>query len=576
MRDAVCADGASGPLCFGAHHLHLGPIEADGHRLATLQPRAGAHSVPAETLAELHALTGDPRQSLDQSLPPLLEALAGWMGMTAAAVGEHQPCGVRVRARWGGSGPRARALLDHLMSGAPLIDCSVAKGGWSATELPGVDSPSGVLVVFNQTCSPPTPGQLALLHLVGAWLGRSLSREAATRRAAELEENLRRQRRLDSIGLLAGGVAHDLNNMLTGVITNTVLVRESTGDCPFVQECLDDIESSARSAAQLTNNLLTWAGRRTLELGEVSLNSAVSQARRALATQERATKRVRLRLHPDAPVVLGDRSQVQQVVLNLIQNALDAIGSGEGAVEVRTRPLEAGGVSLEVEDNGPGMSEATLQRIFEPYFTTRPNGRGIGLASVMGIVRNHGGAVQVHSTLGEGTRFAVTLPASPTRSAVGPTVTERAPAAVDNRAVILVVDDDQAVLRTTSRVLQNAGYITITAECGRQAIQRFAANQDRVSAVLLDLTMNDMDGDEVLRRIRKIDSGVPVVVFSAWASDEVYRRMDRTDIAGFVHKPYARPVLLRTIHGAIATRPRVALTDDQRPATSPISTQSPS
>ncbi|HEX4406240.1 MAG TPA: PAS domain S-box protein [Polyangia bacterium] len=378
-----------------------------------------------------------------------------------------------------------------------------------------------------------------------------------------LEQQVQRTQRLDSLGVLAGGIAHDFNNLLTGVLGNAELLRDRLTE-PDDQEIATAIITAAQRAAALTRQMLAYAGQRDLGRREpVDVGQLVHELRGLLGATLSKKADLELRVEASA-VVLGDQVTLGQVVMNLLTNASDALGDRPGRITVRVRHVsevdarwdEAQGatvgpgrwVLVEVEDTGAGMDEATRGRAFEPFFSTKERGHGLGLAACLGIVRAHGGALLVESALGRGSRFSVLLPASD-----APTTVDGAPRAPDaaRPCRVLVVDDEAIVRGQMRRSLELRGYTVIEAADGRTALDALAAS-DVIDVVILDMTMPDLDGAEVLLRLRAAGSRIPVVVSSGYLDVAVERRLPRGQFQGFLAKPYSATELVNAIERARA------------------------
>ncbi len=380
-----------------------------------------------------------------------------------------------------------------------------------------------------------------------------------------LEQQVQRTQRLDSLGVLAGGIAHDFNNLLTGVLGNAELLRDRL-TTPDDREIATAIIAAAQRAAALTRQMLAYAGQRDLGRREpVEVGQLVHELRGLLGAT--LSKKAELELLVEAAtVVMGDQVTLGQVVMNLLTNASDALGDSPGRITVRVRHVSevdarwdhAQGatvgpgrwVLVEVEDTGVGMDEATRGRAFEPFFSTKERGHGLGLAACLGIVRAHGGALLVESALGRGSRFSVLLPASDAATAV-----DEAPRARDaiRPCHVLIVDDESIVRGQMRRSLELRGYTVIEAADGRTALAALAAPAD-VDVVILDMTMPDLDGAEVLLRLRAAGSRVPVVVSSGYLDVAVERRLPRGEFQGFLAKPYSATELVSAIERARAPR----------------------
>lgn len=376
------------------------------------------------------------------------------------------------------------------------------------------------------------------------------------------EERLLQAQKAESLAVLAGGIAHDFNNLLVGILGNAGLaLAELPPDSP-VRETIRDIEVAGQRAAELARQMLAYAGRGKVSTGTVDLDGLVEEMTHLLRTSVGAGVHLVLDLAGGLPPVVGDATQIRQVVMNLVINASDAIGSAEGVVRVSTRcvpgsedlfmravvaPGEPAAqyVVLEVADTGSGMDEATLSRIFDPFFTTKFAGRGLGLAAVLGIVRGHRGAIAVESRPGAGTRFRVMLPA---HDGAAPAARERVEEMPwRGSGLVIVADDEQSVRAVTARALRAMGFEVLDAEDGAAAVQLFREHQERVALVLLDMTMPRMNGVEAFRAIREADPGARVVMMSGYSEQDATDRLATEGLAGFLQKPYELATLQATV-----------------------------
>jgi len=391
---------------------------------------------------------------------------------------------------------------------------------------------------------------------------RPVQRLEAERRA--LEQRLQRAQRLDSLGVLAGGIAHDFNNLLAGVLGNADLLREMVIGREE-RELAEAIVTAAQRAAALTRQMLAYAGQRDLGRREpVDIGELVGELRTLLGAT--LSKKAQLELAVDArSVVLGDRATLTQVLMNLLTNASDALGDRAGIIRVVARRIsEPDGrwesalgatvrpgdwVLIEVRDTGCGMDEATRGRVFEPFFSTKERGHGLGLAACLGIVSAHGGAVLVESEVGRGSCFSVLLPASGGE----PAASERpATARASKPCKVLIVDDEPLVRRQLRRSLELRGYTVAEAVNGRTALA--AVEEARPDVIILDMTMPDIDGAEVLHRLRASGSRVPVIVSSGYLDVSVERKLSQGEFQGFLAKPYGANDLANAIERALETR----------------------
>ena len=386
--------------------------------------------------------------------------------------------------------------------------------------------------------------------------------KAVEEEGRKLDHQLQQAQKLESLGVLAGGIAHDFNNILVGIIGNADLaLLDLPADLParsLVKEILD----SGRQAAGLTNQMLAYSGKGRFVVEPLDLNEVVQDMSRLLRSSTNKKTDLRFELADDLRAIEADASQLQQIVLNLVTNAADAVQETGGLVTVKTREEEykAGYpgkqelvsqvcpgetcVVLEVSDSGCGMNPETQAKIFDPFFTTKFTGRGLGLASVLGIVRGHKGGLRVESEPGRGTTFTVLFPAAerPAREAaefLGEQAGSR------GSGTILLVDDEELVRDVAGRTLERLGYSVLVAEDGVEALKVFREHKDEIVCVLLDLTMPRMGGEETLTELLKINPGVQVVLSSGYSEHELKGRLQGRGLAGFIQKPYEM-ALLRT------------------------------
>lgn len=366
------------------------------------------------------------------------------------------------------------------------------------------------------------------------------------------EERLRQAQKLESIGLLAGGIAHDFNNLLVGVIGNASLAQELLPPDHDAVEMLQGISAAGEQLARLTRQMLAYSGKGRFVMERLSLSDLIPGM--IGLVQPFISKKIalELELEPDLPPIEADRGQMQQVFMNLVINAAEAIGPHAGQIVVKTgvqpvdeefirRNPEAADLSpgkhvyLEVRDTGDGMDPETKSKIFDPFFTTKFVGRGLGLAAVDGIVRGHKGAIRVTSAPGKGSCFTVMFPAHVGAARQQPA---NVLAAGNGSGTVLVVDDEQLVRNLAKRILNRYGYDVLLAGNGVEAIQVLKAHPGDISVVVLDLSMPGMSGEEALPELRKVRPGVQVVVSSGYSEDETLALFKGQRVSGFIQKPY--------------------------------------
>jgi PAS domain S-box-containing protein len=391
-----------------------------------------------------------------------------------------------------------------------------------------------------------------------------VARDVTERRV--LEQQLRHTQKLESLGVLAGGVAHDFNNLLTGILGNTSLALETLSVNNPTRSLLRDVLNASQRASDLTRQLLAYAGKGHFVIEPVNLSGLVREISTLIQTSIPKNVQLRLELRDDVPFVQADASQLQQLVMNLVINGAEAIGLNEnGAVLVTTGvqrvdesyqlntlggpELQDGAyVSLEVHDTGCGMDEATLGRIFDPFFTTKFTGRGLGLAAVQGIVRGHKGMMKIYSQPGGGTTFKVLFPATADTAVAKP---EPAPHVVARDKLILVIDDEDIIRRTAKSMLEHHGFTVVLAENGQEGVELFQVLVEKVSAVLLDMTMPIMNGEQAFRRLKAINPAIKVILSSGYNEVEAIRLFTGKGLAGFIQKPYATATLLEKIRSVL-------------------------
>jgi PAS domain S-box-containing protein len=399
-------------------------------------------------------------------------------------------------------------------------------------------------------------------------------RDVSERKRAEeeqrrLEEKLRQTQKLESLGVLAGGVAHDFNNLLTAILGYASLAQQEAPPGSPQQSYLDEVLQAGRRAAELCQQMLAYAGRGRFVVGPVDLSRLIEDLSPLLGASLPKLAVLSFQLAPGLPPVEGDAAQLRQVVLNLLLNAAEAVGEGAGAVTVRTRLVRHDAadpgaafqgaelhdgeyVALEVADTGCGMDGATRQRAFEPFFTTKFTGRGLGLAAVLGIVRSHRGGVRIESEPGRGTTVRVLLPPA----AQVPVPAPAPPAAPAGLGLVLFVDDEPQVRALGEAVLRQAGYQVLPAADGQEALELYRRRHAELAAVVLDLTMPRLTGEEALRAMRAVSDRVPVLLSSGYSEQEAGARFPAGGPDAFLSKPYVPRELLEKVRALVRGKGR--------------------
>ena len=376
----------------------------------------------------------------------------------------------------------------------------------------------------------------------------------------DLERQLHHAQKLESLGILAGGIAHDFNNLLTAILGNTDLALAELPPPSKVRPLVEQIQTASLRAAELTRQMLVFAGRGELATLPLDLSVTVREMAQLLAASLSKKAELRLDLAERLPSIAADPAQLRQVVMNFILNASDAIGDQPGVITVRTGraghdprfapdfsvgtpPRGDDSVYLEVADSGCGIDAATLPRIFDPFFTTKFTGRGLGLAAAQGIILRHSGILQVRSRPGAGSVFRVVFPASAGATAPGlQTAPSPSPRATERpwwgSGIILLVDDEAPVRTMTTRMLAALGFDVLTAADGAEAVALFGARSGEIRAILLDLTMPRMDGNEAFLALRRLRADVPVILCSGYDVRESEAKFTDLVFNGFLQKPY--------------------------------------
>lgn len=388
----------------------------------------------------------------------------------------------------------------------------------------------------------------------------------------QAEEALRQTQKMESLGLLAGGVAHDFNNLLVAMLGQASLaLTRLPADPAAARASVEKAVKAAERAADLTRQLLAYSGRGQFAIRALQLNELIHENLELFEVSLPKPIQLRTALLPDLPLIEADAGQMQQIIMNLILNAAEAIGQRPGLITVQTgvqpltetdshlwqytnEPLAPGNyVWLQVEDDGSGMEAAMLASIFDPFFTTKFTGRGLGLAAVLGIVRGHHGGLHVASEPGHGTRFQLFFPA---HLAASPPVRERPslsppPVAASPVAVapqrVLIIDDEEPVREAVSDILDMEGVPVLVAADGALGLELYRQWQAEVRLVLLDLSMPGLSGEETFHALRRINPDVRVVLSSGYSQTEAARRFINEPVAGFLQKPYDVEALIAEV-----------------------------
>ena len=406
----------------------------------------------------------------------------------------------------------------------------------------------------------PVEATGTLITLQGRQYILNFCRDITERKQAE--QALLLTQRTESIGLLAGGIAHDFNNLLTAIMGQTGLAMDHLEQPAKARGHLDKALKAAQQAAILTGRILTYSGRSRPTVLSVPLLEVIQENLQFLGAIIPRQIRFRLDFGPDTPPVVADPGQLQQVIMNLVINGAEAIGDRPGEICIRTRvvrldrldpaqwhfggnqPAPGDYVRLDIADSGCGMDPDVLARVFDPFFSTKPKGHGLGLSAVLGIIRGLRGALGVDSQAGAGTSFRILLPAGADEPAPPP-----APAASGPRGparTLLVIDDEDYVLEIVCESLRLRGHTCVPARSGEEGIA-LAASLPAIDLVLLDLNMPGMGGAATFRVLHGMDPGLPVILSSGYAREEAMARVEPLEPAGFLHKPYLNRALIQSV-----------------------------
>lgn len=376
----------------------------------------------------------------------------------------------------------------------------------------------------------------------------------------KMEKKIQETQKLESLGVLAGGIAHDFNNILMGIMGYADLAADMLPEMSPVRENIQEIEKASHRAAELCRQMLAYSGRGSFVIESIDVGSLVEEMLHLLKTSISKKVLLNLSLEKELPRIKGDATQIRQTVMNIVINASEAIGERSGVITISTGAMEctedyisetlhardlAPGyyVYVEVSDTGCGMDRKTQDRLFEPFFTTKFDGRGLGMAAVLGIIQGHNGAIKVYSELGKGTTFKMLFPVAEGADLESPDISKIKEEEFIVSGNVLLVDDEETVRAVGKRMLQRLGLTVITAENGRQAVDIFTERKEEIALVILDITMPEMTGEEAYREIRRLGPDVAVIMSSGYTEQETSARFSGKGVNGFIQKPYTLGLL---------------------------------
>ena len=378
----------------------------------------------------------------------------------------------------------------------------------------------------------------------------------------KLERQMQQTQKLESLGILAGGIAHDFNNILASILGNASLGLEELPPLSPGRGNLEAIEGAARRAAELCRQLLAYSGKGRFVIGLLRLDALIEELKPLLMASISKRVRLNLRLEAGTEQIRGDATQIRQIIMNLVINASESFGDREGVITISTGARECSSeylhdglyqesdlqpgrfVWVTISDTGCGMDAGTQRRIFEPFYTTKFTGRGLGLSAALGIVRGHKGALYLESQLGKGSTFRILFPAAKEDRSV----TREVPLHPDEwtgRGCVLLVDDEPDVRKLGKQMLERLGFEVKLASNGIEALEIYRENPEMFALVVMDLTMPLMNGRETYLELCKINPAVKVLISSGYSESEIASRFPGETIAGFIEKPFTLDDLRR-------------------------------
>ncbi|MDX8413322.1 MAG: response regulator [Mariprofundales bacterium] len=420
------------------------------------------------------------------------------------------------------------------------------------------DAESGIIHSFDIIKAPVHNDQGEIEGLIGLAIDIT-SRIQAEEEKASMQKQVEHTQRLESLGVLAGGIAHDFNNILTAIMGNAALAERkiASGGSETCGKYMKNIAQSSEKAALLCKQMLAYSGKGHFIIKPLNLTAMVSGITSLLEVSIQRTIQLHYTLPEDIGLIEADEAQVQQVIMNLVINASDAIGEQNGTISIVTGELEADidylshaiahaddklkagrYIFLEVSDSGCGMDQTTQQKLFEPFFTTKFTGRGLGMSAVLGIVRGHHGAMMLYSEIGKGTTFKVLFPVASSSAATAAPHATAEPTPWRGSGTILIVDDEETIRETAASMIEEMGFHIVTACDGLDGVERYRQHQQEIVAILLDMTMPNLDGAGCFLALKKINPQVKVILSSGYNEQDSTKNFDSQALAGFIQKPY--------------------------------------
>jgi len=381
-----------------------------------------------------------------------------------------------------------------------------------------------------------------------------------------LNKKIQKKQKLESLGVLAGGIAHDFNNLLTVILGNIDLVIASLDSESESARMLDDACKAGRRAGDLCRQMLDFVGRGRRVKSTFNLSTTIRDTLTLVDASLRERADVTVCLDDQQARVHADETQIQQIILNLLTNAFQSMHDGRGQITIRTGNMHASQEQLsgtlhhetlptgnyvffEVEDNGCGMDNSTQNKMFDPFFSTKEIGRGLGLASTLGIVHAHRGAIQVDTDMDNGTKIRILLPPAEDDATLN-VVADKSNGLWQGSGTILVVDDDSSVLNSVQLLVNSCGFSTINCNNGRQAVEVAEQHHAEIDAVLLDLTMPDVNGISAWQELQKFIPANKIILMSGYSDNRVNSPPDSNDVVHFIQKPLDLMIISEALRAA--------------------------
>jgi PAS domain S-box-containing protein len=393
-------------------------------------------------------------------------------------------------------------------------------------------------------------------------------RKTAENHRRKIDDQLQQVQKLESLGVLAGGIAHDFNNLLMAIVGNIDLALMKIPANSDSVRNLDSAQKACMTASDLCSQMLSYAGKGRIIVKHININNLINDMKNMISVSVSKRAAIKYSLMPDLPDIEADAPQMNQIIMNLLINASEAIGDNNGSIWLRTGFIngrditksdlimsenitEADYVFLEVTDSGVGMDAKTKEKIFEPFFTTKFMGRGLGLSAILGIVKRQNGVIRLQSRPGEGTSFCLYFPAlKQDASEIKPEQTETE-MVWTGRGTVLLVDDEENIIDIGMKFLESIGFDVISAPNGYEAVNIYRENSELIRFVILDLTMPTMNGIETAEEMMKIKSDVKIIISSGYGEDMVMKSFGKISIAGFIQKPYKLQKLVNVISSVL-------------------------